>query len=187
MRICQGTWLLTSRAKSTPIAIVLTRFHRDADPDPSACPLCPDLCRHLGRSLYRAEVSPHFQVTVSSGELRSLSEGATVMPHRWTPEGVVVEAEFTGAHLFLLAAAGCVLNDLYREADVLDVEIAGVRVRAFGAFDPTSWVSTGVEYEVEVVSDSAPATIERLITTVDEVAEIPKALRAGTTVVRRQR
>lgn len=40
-------------------------------------------------------------------------------PHRWTLGGVTVEADFTGGHLFHLAAVGCVLNDLYREAAAL--------------------------------------------------------------------
>jgi hypothetical protein len=43
------------------------------------------------------------------------------MPHRWTADGVLVETEFTGAHLYHLAAAGCVLNDLFREAAGLGI------------------------------------------------------------------
>ena len=38
-----------------------------------------------------------FEVTVSAGSLRP--SNGVVMAHRWTPEGVVVETEFTGAHL----------------------------------------------------------------------------------------
>jgi hypothetical protein len=48
--------------------------------------------------------------------MRSASAAAIRFPHRWTPGGVTVEADFTGAHLLHLAAAGCVLNDVYREA-----------------------------------------------------------------------
>lgn len=33
----------------------------------------------------------------------------------------MVETQFTGAHLFHLAAAGCVLNDVYREANNLNL------------------------------------------------------------------
>lgn len=127
-----------------------------------------------------------FEVTVSAGALRPSAGGGVTMSHRWTPEGVVVESEFTGAHLYLLAAAGCVLNDVYREAERLSVPITGVRVRATGGFDPSSWSSTGVEYDVEVASEADADEIERLVQTVDEVAEIPKALRAGATVSRRR-
>lgn len=107
------------------------------------------------------------------------------MPHRWTDAGVIVEADFTGAHLYHLAAAGCVLNDVYREATGLGLQVEGARVRASGAFDPVTWVSTGIAYEVELVSSGDEADLERLVQRVDEVAEIPKAMRAGTTVVRR--
>lgn len=121
-------------------------------------------------------------MVVSAGSLRS--DHGVVMPHRWTPEGVVVEADFTGAHLYHLAAAGCVLNDVYREAGRLGLHIDGVRVCASGGFDTSTWASTGVEYDVEVAASADDAEIDRLITIVDDVAEIPKALRVGTTVVR---
>ena len=124
-----------------------------------------------------------FQVVVSAGTLRSAN--GVSMPHRWTPGGVVVDAEFTGAHLYHLAAAGCVLNDVYREAEHLGLSIAGVRVRASGAFDSSQWVSTGVEYEVDIDSGAGDDDIAHLLAVVDDVAEIPKALRSGTTVRRR--
>ena len=76
-----------------------------------------------------------FEVTVSAGTLRPASSPAVRFPHRWTPEGVTVEADFTGGHLLHLAAAGCVLNDVYREATALGIEVKGVRVSAAGGFD----------------------------------------------------
>ncbi len=63
-----------------------------------------------------------FEVTVSAGTLMSASGAVVRFPHRWTPGGVTVEADFTGGHLLHLAAAGCVLNDVYREAAVLGIE-----------------------------------------------------------------
>ena len=123
-----------------------------------------------------------FGVVVSAGSLRSAS--GVVMPHRWTAEGVVVETEFTGAHLDHLAAAGCVLNDVYRESTRLGVVVNGVRVSAYGGFDTATWASTGVIYDVEVDSDASEGDVAHLIGVVDEVAEIPKTLRWGTTVTR---
>jgi uncharacterized OsmC-like protein len=96
---------------------------------------------------------------------------------------VVVEAKFTGAHLYHLAAAGCVLNDLYREAERLGITLDGARVRATGSFGPT-WASTGITYHVEVASAASDKEIEHLVDVVDDVAEIPNTLRSGTTVVR---
>lgn len=120
---------------------------------------------------------------MSAGSLRP-AVGGLVMPHRWTTEGVVVEADFTGAHLYHLAAAGCVLNDVYREAERLGIGIDGVRVRATGGFDPATWSSTGIDYQVDVASHASVEEIEHLVRVVDDVAEIPKALRSGTTVAR---
>jgi hypothetical protein len=125
-----------------------------------------------------------YGVVVSAGNLRPDAHDGVSMPHRWTPEGVVIEAEFTGGHLYHLAVAGCLVNDLYREAHHLGIAVDGVRIRAFGGFDPGAWSSTGVSYEIDVASEATSDEIERLVSVVDDVAEIPKALRAGATVSR---
>ncbi|WP_444663006.1 OsmC family protein [Cellulomonas sp. CW35] len=124
-----------------------------------------------------------YGVVVGAGSLRSSSDGAWRLPHRWTDEGVAVEAAFTGAHLLHVAAAGCVLNDVYREAASLGVALQGVRVTAGGGFDG-EWVSTGITYAVEVDTQASPDEVARLVAVVDEVAEIPRAIRAGAPVQR---
>ena len=100
------------------------------------------------------------------------------------PGGVTVEADFTGGHLLHLAAAGCVLNDLYREAAALGIELKGVRVVAAGGFDTAAWRSTGIDYSVEISSDAPAGQLAHLLEVVDQVAEIPQAIRAGATVRR---
>lgn len=76
-----------------------------------------------------------FRVTVGSGTLMSTEAAAVTLPHRWTTGGVTVQTEFTGAHLLHLSIAGCVLNDVHREAVALGIDVAGVRVSASGGFD----------------------------------------------------
>ena len=125
-----------------------------------------------------------YEVTVRAGSLREPEPGGTQFAHRWTPGGVTAEADFTGAHLMHLAVAGCVLNDVYREAAALGIAVDGVRVVARGGFDPGTWQSTGVEYTVDVLSDESPDRLAHLLDTVDAVAEIPRAVRAGTSVRR---
>jgi hypothetical protein len=125
-----------------------------------------------------------FSVVAGAGSRRSALASAVQFAHRWTTEGVTVEADFTGAHLLHLAIAGCVLNDIYREADDLGVRIDGVRVRASGSFDSDTWASTGISYGVEVDSPASVDELARLLDRVDEVAEIPRAIRAGATVQR---
>ena len=97
-----------------------------------------------------------FQVVVGAGTMMSDRAAAICFPHRWTPGGVTVEADFTGGHLLHLAAAGCVLNDVYRESAALGIELHGVRVTAAGGFDAATWRSTGIGYSVEVSSDAPP-------------------------------
>ena len=125
-----------------------------------------------------------FEVVASAGTFRSTAPDVVAFPHRWTDEGVTVAAEFTGAHLLHLSTAGCVLNDVYREAASLGVEVRGVRVTAGGGFDTNSWSSTGIEYAVEIDSPAGPEEIDRLLAQVDAVAEIPRAIRAGADVTR---
>jgi hypothetical protein len=125
-----------------------------------------------------------FEVVVGAGTLCSTSADAVRFPHRWTDEGVTVDAAFTGAHLLHLAAAGCVLNDVYREALGLNVAVNGVRVTASGGFDTDTWQSTGIGYSVEIDSDSSAEDVDAMLAVVDSMAEIPKSIRAGATVVR---
>ena len=125
-----------------------------------------------------------FPVTLTAGSLRADDTGGWVVPHVWTEAGVVVRAAPNGAGVLHVAVALCVLNDLYREGDALGVPVAGARVTARGEFDTTSWVSTGVTYAVEVDSVASPEAVAKLVDRVDEVAEIPRVLRAGLTVER---
>jgi uncharacterized OsmC-like protein len=129
-------------------------------------------------------MSGRFDVIVGAGVMRSPDVSSVSFPHRWTEDGVTVDGDFTGAHLLHLAAAGCVLNDVYREAAALGIEIDGVRVTAGGEFDTESWRSTGIEYSVELASSAGEPALSHLLEVVDRVAEIPRALRAGTSVRR---
>jgi hypothetical protein len=126
-----------------------------------------------------------FEVVVGAGTLRPQGEQGMRLPHRWTPEGVTMRTDFTGAHLLHLAVAGCVLNDLYREAVTLGIDLAGVRVSAAGGFDTQTWQSSGIDYSVELDSPAPTDQLDRLLRVVDEVAEIPHAIRAGAPVQRR--
>lgn len=125
-----------------------------------------------------------FPVTLSAGSLRADESAGWVVPHVWTEPGVVVEAAPNGAGVLHVAVALCVLNDLYREGDALGVPVVGARVTARGEFDTISWVSTGITYRVQVDSPAPAADVEKLVAKVDEVAEIPRVLRAGTDVGR---
>lgn len=121
-------------------------------------------------------------VRATAGTLRAV-EGVA-LHHTWTDEGVVASPAGNGAQLLHLSVALCVLNDTYREAERLGIELAGVAVEADGGFDD-EWRSTGIAYSVTLDSRAPAEDLTRLGAVVDELAEIPRAIRAGAAVERR--
>lgn len=89
---------------------------------------------------------------------------------------------FSGGELLLLAVAGCVSNDLFREALAAGISLEEVRVTARSTFAGDPAVSTGIRYEVEVKGGASEAELEALVARVDEIAEIPCTLRRGAAV-----
>ncbi len=125
-----------------------------------------------------------FPVTLSAGTFLAPAGDGWRVPHVWSEGGVFVQAAPNGAGVLHVAVALCILNDLYREGETLGVPVRGVRVAARGEFDEETWVSTGISYAVEMDSTAPPDEVAALVARVDEVAEIPRALRAGMTVER---
>ena len=89
---------------------------------------------------------------------------------------------FNGGQLLYLAIAGCVSNDLFREAYADGIALERVRVVVDGDFQGDPPVSTEVTYDVEVAGDASTEALERLVTKVDTIAEIPNSLREATAV-----
>jgi hypothetical protein len=125
-----------------------------------------------------------FPVTLSAGTFLAPAGDGWLVPHVWSEGGVFVQTAPNGAGVLHVAVALCVLNDLYREGETLGVPVRGVRVAARGEFDGETWASTGVSYAVEVDSTASDGDVAALVARVDQVAEIPRALRAGMTVER---
>jgi uncharacterized OsmC-like protein len=89
---------------------------------------------------------------------------------------------FNGGQLLYLAIAGCVSNDLYREAPGFGIALERVRVTVRGDFSGDPPVSEAVEYEVELSGDASEERLRELVEHVDRIAEIPNSLRGGTEV-----
>jgi uncharacterized OsmC-like protein len=94
------------------------------------------------------------------------------------------EQGLNGGQLLHLAVAGCVANDLYREAALRGIELTEVVVRAYGGFGGDPALSTGIAYDVEVAGDAPEGALRALVDHVDAIAEIPGSLRQGTAVRR---
>ena len=89
---------------------------------------------------------------------------------------------FNGGQLLYLAIAGCVSNDLFREAALRGIALDVVRVTVDGDFAGSPAVSTPVRYRVELSGDAGPDVLRELVAHVDRIAEIPNSLRGGTPV-----
>jgi putative redox protein len=89
---------------------------------------------------------------------------------------------FSGGQLLYLAVAGCISNDLFREARAAGIELSNVRVRVSGDFVGEPAISDEIQYEVEVAGAVPEDQLRALIDEVDEIAEIPNSLRQGTPV-----
>jgi putative redox protein len=89
---------------------------------------------------------------------------------------------FNGGQLLYLAVAGCISNDLFRDARAAGIELTRVRVKVNGDFVGEPAVYEEISYEVEVSGDAPEERLRALIGRVDEIAEIPNSLRQGTDV-----
>jgi putative redox protein len=89
---------------------------------------------------------------------------------------------FNGGQLLYLAVAGCVSNDLFREARAEGIRLDRVVVRVHGDFEGDPPVSTPIAIDVEVEGDAPHERLAELVERVDEIAEIPNSLRRGTEV-----
>src|SRR5512144_2402340 len=89
---------------------------------------------------------------------------------------------FNGGQLLNLAVAGCVSNDLFREAAKRGIRLDRVRVSADSDYAGDPATSTPIEYEVEVSGDAPEEALAELVAYVDSIAEIPNSMRRGTEV-----
>ena len=89
---------------------------------------------------------------------------------------------FNGGQLLYLAIAGCISNDLFREAARRGIALARVRVSVSSDYAGDPAVSTPIDYDVELEGDAPAEDLTRLLEDVDRIAEIPNSLRRGTAV-----
>jgi putative redox protein len=89
---------------------------------------------------------------------------------------------FNGGQLLNLAVAGCISNDLFREAARVGISLRRVRVTVVGDYAGDPAISTPIEYEVELTGDTTDDALRELVERVDDIAEIPNSIRRGTEV-----
>lgn len=89
---------------------------------------------------------------------------------------------FNGGQLLNLAVAGCVSNDLFREAGREGITLRRVLVSVSSDYVGDPAISTAIEYEVELEGDGSKDEMRALVEHVDGIAEIPNSIRHGTDV-----
>ncbi len=82
----------------------------------------------------------------------------------------------------MLALATCYCNDLYREAERLNVPVDAVVVEASADFPGIGLAATNIRYEVTVSSPAKPEEVADLVRQTDAVAEVHNTIRAGAAV-----
>jgi uncharacterized OsmC-like protein len=88
-----------------------------------------------------------------------------------------------GGEFLMLALATCFCNDLYREADRLQIPVDGVEVEATADFPGVGLVAQNITYRVRVNSKAGASVIAELLRQTDMVAEVRNTVRAGARVM----
>lgn len=89
---------------------------------------------------------------------------------------------FNGGQLLNMAVAGCISNDLFREAAAKSMRLTHVRVTVTSDYTGNPAVSTPIEYQVEIEGEATREALDELVAHVDAIAEIPNSIRRGTEV-----
>ena len=89
-----------------------------------------------------------------------------------------------GGEFLMLALATCYCNDLYREAERLQIPLDAVEVEASASFPGIGLAATDIRYRARVASGAPDAAIAELLRQTDAVAEVHNTLRAGVPVAR---
>lgn len=87
-----------------------------------------------------------------------------------------------GGEFLMLALATCYCNDLYHEAQRLNIPIDGAEVEATAEFQGVGLSAVNIRYQARVHSSASADLIERLLRETDAVAEVHNTVRSGVPV-----
>lgn len=88
----------------------------------------------------------------------------------------------SGGHLLHLSVAGCVFNDLQREARRRGIRLHELTVKVDGAFAGEPLRSTGITYSIRIEGEASEDALRSLVASIDEIGEIPHVIRHGADV-----
>src|SRR5215475_114939 len=116
----------------------------------------------------------HHEVTLATDD----SPKTLTVPSRATGFGSAVN----GGEFLMLALATCYCNDLYREAERLQIPLESVEVEASAEFPGIGLGATNIRYRARVSSPASASEIAELLRQTDAVAEVHNTVRAGVPV-----
>lgn len=100
------------------------------------------------------------------------------VPAKSTGKGSAVN----GGEFLMLALATCYCNDVYREAERLQIAVEAVHVEASADFPGRGLAATNIRYFARITSPAPDDVIADLLRQTDAVAEVQSTLRSGATV-----
>ena len=87
-----------------------------------------------------------------------------------------------GGEFLMLALATCYCNDVYREAERLQIPVDGVAVEASADFPGPGLAATNIRYHARITSPAPEDVIANLLRHTDAVAEVHSTIRNGAQV-----
>ena len=87
-----------------------------------------------------------------------------------------------GGEFLMLALATCYCNDIYREAERMQIPIEGVSVEASADFPGPGLAATNIRYRARITSSASDDVIANLMRHTDAVAEVHSTIRNGVQV-----
>jgi len=121
----------------------------------------------------RNSADMHLVDVATNGVAQSLP-----VPAKSTGKGSAVN----GGEFLMLALATCYCNDVYREAEKLQIPIDGVFVEASANFTGPGLAATNIRYHARITSPAPEDVIADLLRHTDAVAEVHNTIRNGVPV-----
>lgn len=125
-----------------------------------------------------------FEVEISLADAAAdgVDPASFVVAHHLADRAEIRSDVLSGGHLLHLSVAGCLFNDILREAQARGIAVTDLRISADGDFDGDPPMSTGIAYSIEIAGDAPEDDLRRLVADREAIAAIPLTLRRGAAV-----
>jgi len=122
------------------------------------------------------------EIATAPPDTPGIEPGTLVFDHHLTDRARITIETLSGGHLLHLAVAGCLFNDILREAANRGVTITDLQIAADGAFAGDPLLSSGVTYAVTIAGDATDAELRSLVADCEAASAVALSLRRGTPV-----